>query len=691
MIASFLAGCLIAGSIGVSLLMAACALVTLWPAAPARGERVGELLLATVSVAVTVVQALGCTGLLNAGAVVGMALGCGLVGAASRRARERARLLVEDVRAGATALVHSPPLIAASALGFLLACRGLWLPELAWDGLTYHLTYPATWLQSGGFGRFEAGGVWEQYESFPKAGEALFFLAMLPFHADSFVHWINPPLWLGIAVAVRAAALRLGVARLGADVSAAVVIGCPALSAYVTPAYVEVPMTFALCVALAAALRASIVEDSGALTPMWLGLGLAAAIKLTALAYLPLGLLVTLFAMQALTPRRCAQATGWGLLLAAAVALPWYVHNLVQCGNPLYPAGLPGASDGPAAGTLANLWAVRESSVLSQAAVGDVLDHLAQPPWRVRYPLGPGWLFLGALPICGVLSLWVWRSRRIKAPALLAALAFALTVVYAISPWNGVFREANTRFLAPALVAAVLSCAASSLRLQAWVGRALAVLGCSIVLLALGSARFVRDGIGSVSAAFAVLLCGAFALALLRTALERKRRWHWIAITALGAGFACAGLLQAVRDRDAHRHRAYADEVDLHPGARSPELWRFVDSLPASRIAFSVGDVNATEGWFFYPLFGSRLQHSVRYVDIEAHDEVACVRRGLIRDQPDEKAWRRRLVANRFDYLAIAGRPLELAWADSDPARFHRVFSASNTAVYAIDSRVTNP
>jgi 4-amino-4-deoxy-L-arabinose transferase-like glycosyltransferase len=703
--AAFLAGCLIAGSIGVSLLLAACALVASWPAPDSRGERVAEIALAATAIGVTLVQTLGFAGQLRVGVVVAAAVGCGALSSAmTRAARDRARLLALDLRAGVAAVKASLPLTAAAVLGGLLACRGLSLPELSWDGLTYHLTYPAFWLQTASFGRFEAGGVWEQYESFPKGGEALFFLAMLPFHADYFVHWVNLPLWIGIGIAVRAAASRVGCSTRAADVCAAIAIGCPALSAYVTPSYVEVPMTFALSVALAAALRALIARDAGALAPMWLALGLAISIKVTALAYLPIGLLVTLVAMDALTPRVCLRATAWGVLLASAVALPWYVHNVVQCDNPLYPAGLPGASDGPAAGTLKNVWAVRESSVLSQAAVTDVLDHLAKAPWRMRYPLGPGWLFLGALPASIVLSLYVLlRVRRAsrsaghmpalggtaRASALFAAFAFALTVLYAISPWNGVFREANTRFLMPAVIAAILSLAASSAELPRWVGQTLSGLGGASVLTALGTTRFVRDGVSDYRAALAVGLLVATGLTLLHAArVERERRWRWVATSVMMLALSCAGLALAVNAREQRRLGAYVHAVDLHPIARFPELWRFVETLPPSRIAFSVGDINETEGWFFYPLFGSRLQHAVRYVDIEEVDSPACVRRGLIRDEPSAAAWRNRLREQRVEYLAIAGHSVELSWAQAAPELFRPVFKASNTVVYQIDPQV---
>jgi hypothetical protein len=150
----------------------------------------------------------------------------------------------------------------------------------------------------------------------------------------------------------------------------------------------------------------------------------------------------------------------------------------------------------------------------------------------------------------------------------------------------------------------------------------------------------------------------------------------------------CFGLALAVSAREEHRLAAYAHAVDLHPIARSPELWRFVDTLPPSRIAFGVGDINETEGWFFYPLFGSRLQHAVRYVDIEEIDSPACVRRGSIRDQPSARAWRHRLREQQVEYLAISGRPVELTWAEAAPELFRPVFKASNTVVYQIDPQL---
>ena len=644
-----------------------------------------DRLLMLCGLAVALVQLAGFAGLLRNTSLVLAAIGCGAL-AWRHGARAELTRSLADLRAAVAACRASPQLWAVGLLGMLLATRGLQLPELSWDGLTYHLTYPALWLSTGSFARFEAGGVWEQYESFPKAGEALFALSMLPFHADHFVHWVNLPLWLGCGCALRSAALRLGAGRLAADSCAALALLCPALSAYVTPAYVEVPTAFALSAALAAALRlfgAEPPRSAGdrwsaeaqpvALVPMWLALGLAAAIKVTGLAYLPLGVLATLFAMRALTPSACARPAALGVLLASAVAAPWYLHNLVQCDNPFYPAALPWATQGPGAGTLANVWAVTESSVLSQNALADVLDHLARPPWQVRYPLGPGWLFLCALP-ASVLSC---ASGRTRAAPLLAAGAVGLALLYAISPWNGVFREANTRFLMPSLMAALLALAVVASHGPAWLGRVFLLLGWALVLLPLSHAHYLRDvqWWNPAPAAVLALLAGAI------SALFVGRRW-WLPIAASCLAFCL--LWAALSVRQAHKLASYSRAIDLHPVSMAPELWSFIDTLPPSAIAFSVGDVNTTEGWFFYPLFGAHLQHTPRYVDVEQDAAPACRRRGLIRDQPSESHWLQRLRAQHVGYLVLAGDPMEMSWVRARPELFQLVFRARGHTVWQV-------
>jgi hypothetical protein len=124
----------------------------------------------------------------------------------------------------------------------------------------------------------------------------------------------------------------------------------------------------------------------------------------------------------------------------------------------------------------------------------------------------------------------------------------------------------------------------------------------------------------------------------------------------------------------------------LHPlPPASKELWPLVAGLPASRIAFAVGGIDAGEGWFFYPLFGAELQHAVRYVDVEADGERnSCARRGLIRARPSFDAWQERLRAQHIDYLAVHGAPLEQRWAEAHPERFALVAEQPSSKLFAV-------
>ena len=593
--------------------------------------------------------------------------------------------LRETCVAGLTTLRRPGPLWWVAVFAAWSVARALAWPDLSWDALTYHLSYPAFWLQEGGFGRFEAAGIWDQYESFPRGGEALFFAALAPLGHDGLVGLVNLPLWLGTGAALKGAAQRLGCSGRAGDWCAALVLLSPVLSAYVTPAYVEVGSAFAFALALGAGARAVTAGDARALIVLGLALGLACAFKATGLALVPFAAIAVLACARRAPLAACARAAAIGVALALLVAGPWYASNAWLCANPLYPAPLPGASDGPAAGSLASAWAIADGSVLRQAALGIVFDHLVAPPWKVPYPLGPGWFYLLAFPACFALTLAFARRERAYAAGALSTLALALLLIYLMSPWNGLFAEANTRFLAPSLIAAVLGCAVALQAAPPMLARALTAVPAAAVLLALGASRLVHELPSSGWALFvagALLLALASAVAAVGSARSRRTGW-WLAAAALVA--ALVAVPAALDAKRAGRARAIATHTELHPIRTHPRLWARMDSLPPSRVAFAVGGSNTTEGWFFYPLFGSDLRHRVRYVDVERDDRRACLRRGKLRERPDERVWLQRLRAGRYDYLVTDGNPLEQRWADARPDAFGLVLTDDLGRLYAID------
>jgi hypothetical protein len=144
-------------------------------------------------------------------------------------------------------------------------------------------------------------------------------------------------------------------------------------------------------------------------------------------------------------------------------------------------------------------------------------------------------------------------------------------------------------------------------------------------------------------------------------------------------------LPSALRARSASRNAAIATHTELHPIRPRARLWSHMDALPPSRIAFAVGGINTTEGWFFYPLFGADLRHRVRYVELETRDLRACLRRGKLREHPDERAWLARLRDGRYDYLVTDGDPLEQRWAAARPDAFREVLRDGGGRLFAID------
>ena len=646
--------------VGLGLCVVAAAATDLWRSDESTEELAVDIAAAAFGLTGALVGALGMAGLLGRVPVLVAVLAMAALVLRLRGSRPL-RLIWLCVAEGARGWARSPWLACLLLLAAATLARGLSIPQLAWDGLTYHLSYPASWVKHGAIVRFEGGGVWESYETFPKGTEALHYLVLQAVEHDHFVNLVNLPLWLMSAAAARAIALRLGAGRGAAEFGALLLCANPVMLAYVTPAYVEVPKVFALLAGVSAATRVLPRGDPRALIPLGVALGLGLAIKLTSLTWIGPALLVTLFSLR-VRPQQTLRAAASAVLAAVLVAGVWYVHNAARCGgNPIYPAPIPGAVDGPAAGSTAAAWALKETSVLSQATLDDVFQYLAIPPWVARYPLGPGWPFILSLAVAPLLLLFSARAQRLRA-ALPLALSLQLFVVYLVTPWNGVYVVADTRFLAPCFAAALLSCTvalAAAPRVLRWmVG--LAGAGATVGYLP------VLPLVDAWWASWAALGVAACALASV-AAFAWRSRPTLPALAALLAGLSLLPMALSARERGRFDLR-----YDLHTlPLSSTSLWREVSELPPSKVAFSAGGPDATEGWFYFPLFGPDLRHSVHYVDIQADgDARACHRRGLIRKRPDRDAWLSRLEAMGIRYLVTTHNPPEQAWAQELPQRF---------------------
>ena len=204
-------------------------------------------------------------------------------------------------------------------------------PPTEWDSLMYHLRIPLWFL--------EGARVALPPDSFHVALVGGAHFATLPLLAAGLT--VGPALMqvaaLGLTLAATFALARAsGVSRGGGALALAIVLGCPAFVLVAVTARVDVMLVLALLAAHLALLAAADDGDRGALTVASILVGAAIAIKPHAGAYaialIPLGWR----AARGIRPAAVAA------LLAAVVALPWYVKNQVLVGAPLYPVGAPG-------------------------------------------------------------------------------------------------------------------------------------------------------------------------------------------------------------------------------------------------------------------------------------------------------------------------------------------------------------
>ena len=665
-----------------SLLVVGAAVSRLWNDGLSEAERAVDAFLVGTAFAMVVVAVLGNAGALWPRWALGGCIAAGVVSAVATRGRAPRALFATGV-AGLRALRRSPAMWVVALLGGVCVARGLSIPQLAWDGLTYHTTYPATWLREGAFVGVEGDGTWELYESFPKGFESLVYLTFAALRHDHLLNLVNLPFWIATGAAMRATLSTCGVKGHQRDVWVLVALACPALLAYVTPAYVEVPTAACFAAAMSAASAAILRREPRRLLSLGLALGVGLSLKLTVLSWLVIAVVPMLV---------CARNAGgratwkWALgafALALAISAPWFLRNVAICGNPIYPSGLPGFAVGPRAGTLLNRWGLEDTSVIGLAAMSDVVEHLVALPWKVHYPLGPGWLFV--LSFGGALALPVFV--RAKEPRALTGsfslLALVLVGVYLHTPYAGLYPEADTRFLVTALLSAVCATAValgalgSRLRLL-WLAASVVCVGLSLV-----RTQLVWSASTTQAAALtAVLLLAVGAASFGASSARAHKRRFAIAVSVVATIAAFALLVPTLRARDAQRASSYAGRYDLHPVPAFARVWEYVAKLPPSRIAVIYGGVLGQEGWFFFPFFGSDLRHGVSYVNVEADDRPACQRRGLLRDHPDERAWLARIRA--YDYIAVNGEPVEAAWIAAHPDRFTRVTSDRSLTLFRI-------
>jgi hypothetical protein len=465
--------------------------------------------------------------------------------------------------------VRLPGLVAALVFA-PIAVRALLSVPTDWDGLSYHLLYPARWLQEGRILPSELGAPHDQATLYPAAGEALHTFAMAIVRSDLLVAPLMVACAMLFGIAVAALARTAGAARPAAATAGALAATLPALASRAASSYVEPLLDFALVAALLFARRA-LVEPGRAVAFASLAgfaAGLAAGTKYVGLplaAALAVGLPLAL-ALARLPGRRVAAAAG-GFTGAAAVAGgAWYLRNSLLTGNPFFPVpvfDLPHLARPGLDWEAGSIWS-RWRDLAANGELGELL--FALPPGAApAMTLGPlaGVGLLGALVVLVTAAARAPRRRGaasgpLAAPLVLPLGLLVMIVTYLRLPWwdNPGLLRSLVRFAVPAAALAFALVAAGARREAA--ARALAGLGAAGVLLQGHLAGVLPAATPLARGLPVVALPAGAALALALLVRRARGRRAWLAACAAG-GAATFALFLAWVFREADRPRRQLD------------------------------------------------------------------------------------------------------------------------------------
>ena len=207
------------------------------------------------------------------------------------------------------------------------------LPVMSNDALTYQFPAAVQWLQHG---RIDVFNTWffnpaNAYS--PLAGSIFVVWMMVPFGSDVMARFVEVPALLYVLLAMYRLCREIGVRPIIAAMTAAAAVLARPIFLPSMMAKDDLFVAFFFIATLAAVSPQRAAERWGA-ARLGLAFGLLLATKYTALLSVPILLLAIDGPVQAGWMKR-----KWVLAASAATAIagPWYLRNVLQRGNPLFP------------------------------------------------------------------------------------------------------------------------------------------------------------------------------------------------------------------------------------------------------------------------------------------------------------------------------------------------------------------
>ncbi len=558
------------------------------------------------------------------------------------------------------------------AIGFLAAliyCEKL-NPPMATDALVYHLPAAVLWLQKKRITLFQTWFFNPANTYSPLAGSVFIAWLLAPLGNDALARFVQVGPWVLILISIIEIASSAGASLPAAALAAlAAVLARPFIGEAVIPKDDLFVAAFFLA-AVAALARDRMASRFG-----WLRLGIAVglmlATKYTALMTAPILLLA------ADAPRRA----GWrwrqwaGAILAVALLVgPWYLRNLLEWGNPLFPVKF-------------DLVGIRLPGLIARVEVPELKS--AAGIWNV---LTGGYYGLPAILFSFLLVAWllsVIRLRRNLRRDPLQRLV-VLGPILGLLVFGFCSPQPEVRFVLPSLALLFVLCGMAAGR--KW---DIAISGAALLMAIATSFSSANAGQIATFSLWAIVtgLIGILICWLEADPLRLRR-------PILSSIAIAAFLAIVVSEWNDYLHEYRTARMDIWKSVYPTQAaaWDFVDkNLPATaNIAYS-------NQFMIYPLYGFEARRNVIYVPVRAGASVSNLAfPGRISDAElnlaaaraanapsSESDWLNNLRASGAEFFIVGlgdGAP-EVRWADTDLADFSRVFINSDIAIYRLYPR----
>lgn len=587
---------------------------------------------------------------------------------------------------------------------FFTFFRGMLMPPLAWDSLTYHLVLPATWIQNSGIVEFSAPHGMDGYSHFPINFHILLAWVMLPWHSDLFANGVNFfILMIGVLILFSLGREFL-LSRKLSLLLAVFFLFSPFVFAYVTTAYNDIfvcAMLLGSLLFLFRFLRSFAFEDAFF---FFLSMALAVGTKQSAL-YLA-ALMGVVFVLSIIKKYFRSKQSSLlpiipvGFLLLLTIGGHQYFRNWATVGNPLYPYEVSLAGETVFKGS------EYVKKITEEKGTGNYRDDLENLKILFSYnqrdyprTAGPKYIIIAVLSL-GILVyslFWERDNRRLLlgffalVPLLFFYLDTSLNTVLARRFWP----YDTPRFLAPSF--AILSLLAFAL-LSKWEKR-MPRIGLYVFLFFVADIFFMNFSLlrplqNAVFIFLAITSTGFLAFLFLKS-FRYPRRFPYILAVMTFFLFAFGTMTYLHNYHEKTRNEYYLHYMDLHQFPRAYlDGWDWCNQIDfPSTIALAAGWNNSGHNWFYYPLFGRRLQNRVVYVPIgEPGFYSSRINRGLRSANADFQIWLQNLRLMQVDFIFVQEPwPIELAWIRDYDQYFHLVSQGESFSIYRFKDEDSQP